>query len=130
MVRFAAGHDEDGREDCHRPQHRPYPLGLCRRNDYADDRIFHFHHRGLLSACYVWVLFLRTSRSQVHFLLRSPDSSSRMLLEIGFYDVFLNHPLSVEVRCVESDGVAHHLHELIAIAVVERDDDCLQLAIK
>ena len=51
-------------------------------------------------------------------------------LKIGFDRVFLDHPLGVEVGGVEGDGVAHHSDEVVALVMIEREDDVFQLMVK
>lgn len=51
-------------------------------------------------------------------------------LEVGFDCVFPDHALGVEVGGVEGDGVAHHSDEMVALIVIEREDDVFELVVK
>src|SRR5690242_14114856 len=50
--------------------------------------------------------------------------------EIRVSDVLLHHALRVEERTIDGDGVLHDLEELVALAVIQGEDDALQFRIK
>jgi hypothetical protein len=43
--------------------------------------------------------------------------------------IFLHHPMGIEERTIDGNGIAHHIDETVAIMVVHRKDDVLQFVI-
>lgn len=124
--------DHAGRQKVlHRRQQSPSP-GSLEQQTSGDQSEFVPHDRAYLTR----IIAFRSTHARVSLWTPVPSSAAILtpsrkdrLLYIGIGSILLNHPVCVEKRGIERDGVTHDISPLFLMLEKERCDHPSQLLV-